>query len=103
MLDTEIAHAEYRHDTDPGPCPGCPNFARCARDPIACEAFAAFASRGSRWQSRSRLPLASTYGEIFRAADLPRAGGMRGARAARGGSPGGNPDVRLHPEGGNSP
>lgn len=59
------AHDEHGDD-DPGPCPGCSNFGRCARELVACEQFAAFTRREPRWETRSKFPLASTYREIFR-------------------------------------
>ncbi len=62
---TTHAHAEHHHDNDPGPCPGCPNFARCGRKLIACEAFAAFVRRDRRWPSASRSPLAETYRAVM--------------------------------------
>lgn len=48
MLDSSLAETlspaarEYGHDEEPGPCPDCPNYRRCARAPIACAAFAGF-------------------------------------------------------------
>jgi hypothetical protein len=80
MLDppSEISQGRAlpdQHDASPGPCLDCPNFALCAREPVACEALRAF-TRCERWQTRPRSPLASTYREIFKAADLPRIGGI---------------------------
>lgn len=54
---------KFRHDDDPGPCPGCSNLVRCALKLIACEAFAGFVAHEKQWESHSRVPLA----EIFRA------------------------------------
>lgn len=53
-------------DDDPGPCsPNCPSFRRCAREAIACAAFASFVARDKRWESRSRIPLSETYFRVY--------------------------------------
>jgi len=67
MLDSpEISPSTtYDHDRDPGPCPNCPNFHRCALKLIACEAFAAFVGRDKRYESRSRFPLRETYLRVY--------------------------------------
>ena len=64
-VSPEISPTSYDHDTAPGPCPGCPNFFRCKRKLLACQAFAAFVRRDRHYSIASRLPLAETYREVF--------------------------------------
>jgi hypothetical protein len=59
-----VVHADA-HDAIPGPCPHCPNFARCARKLLACESFAAFVRRENQWEIRPRVPLAETYRALY--------------------------------------
>jgi hypothetical protein len=78
--EISLTFAQERHDDDPGPCPGCANFARCGRKLIACQAFAAFTRRDPRWETRSRSPVAEIYREILKGEDLRQIGGLQAAR-----------------------
>lgn len=49
---------------DETPCDRCPNFARCARELLACSAFSQFVN-GRRWRNATRLPSAERYASIY--------------------------------------
>jgi hypothetical protein len=59
------------HDDAPGPCPDCPNAARCGARGLACEQFALFVRYGGlqRWRSGPRQPSPAIYARLFRECD----------------------------------
>jgi hypothetical protein len=69
MLEPEISPTQARdhHDEEPGPCRGCVNFFRCARERLACAQFAGFVRHNRRWPSASRLPLAKVFHSVMSA------------------------------------
>lgn len=71
MLESlaEISHShphDEHGDTEPGPCPGCQNFRRCALKLLACRQFEAFVRRDRRWPNASQVPLAATFDAAMR-------------------------------------
>jgi hypothetical protein len=59
------------HDDSPGPCPECPNGARCGSRGEACEQFALFVRFGGleRWRAAARQPSAAIFARLFAGAN----------------------------------